>query len=584
MRTDFNSRKKSKPAKTLLRAHLLLVTLFLAFLLVEFRLFYWQVIKGNRLEAQANQQYERLTVNTGKRGSIYTSDGHLLVGNEKVYRLFAEPQLYQESQEKIFQQISNILLELNTDYKEATEEAKKEETKKEFESFLKNKLAINDKRWVGIISGVTENLKTKIENLKISGLGFDPYYQRFYPEASMAAHVTGFVGKDEDGEAIGYFGVEGSLNKELSAKKNKEITSSFSFDDDLSRKINGRDITLTIRRDIQFLIETELKLAIEKYGASSGEVIVMEPQTGKVLGLAACPNYDQKNFYKFPPDFYKNPSVTNFYEPGSTFKVLTVAIGLDNGVITPETECDKCDKPRTIGKYTIRTWDDVYHPNITMTDALAKSDNIAMIFAREKIGKDNFINYIKQFGFGQKITNDLQEDTSPSFPDKWGEIELATRSFGQGISATSIQVIRAINSIANQGMMVQPQFIEKVTDKETGQEIETKTIDLAQVVSPETAKKVTKMMIESANHGEAQWIASKDYLVAGKTGTSQVIDDQGGYDDEKTIASFIGFAPADHPKFIMLTKLNEPTVSPWAAETAAPLWYKIADKLILMFN
>jgi stage V sporulation protein D (sporulation-specific penicillin-binding protein) len=584
MRTDFNSRKKSKPTKSFLRAHTLFIILFLSFLLVEIRLFYWQVIKGNRLEAEANRQYERLIINTGKRGSIYTSDNHLLVGNEKVYRLFAEPHLYSESKEKIHKQIFNLLLNLDTDYKEATQEAKKEEIEDEFELFLENKLAIDDKKWVGIISGVTEEVKTEIENLEIEGFGFDPYYQRFYPESSMAAHITGFVGKDESGEAVGYFGVEGSLNKELSAKKNKEITSNFSLTDDLNKKINGRDITLTIRRDIQFLLENELKEAIKKYGASSGEVIVMDPKTGKVLGLAAYPNYDQKDFYKFPTDFYKNPSVSNFYEPGSTFKVLTISIGIDKNAITPDTKCDNCDKARRIGKYTIKTWDDTYHPDITMMDALAKSDNTAMIFAQEKIGEDNFINYIKQFGFGQKITNDIQEDTTPSFPEKWGPIELATRSFGQGISATSLQVLRAINTIANQGMMVQPQFIEKVTDKETSQEIKTEIINLSQVISPETAQEVTKMMIESANHGEAQWIASKEYLVAGKTGTSQVTKDSGGYDEEKTIASFVGFAPADNPQFIMLTKLNEPTISPWAAETAAPLWYKIADKLILMFN
>jgi cell division protein FtsI (penicillin-binding protein 3) len=584
MRTDFNSKKKHKSPKSLLRARILIGLLLLIFIGVEARLFYWQIVKGTHLEVEASKQYERLIINTGKRGSIYTSDDHLLVGNEKVYRLFAEPQLYTESKEKIQKQIEELLLGLNQDYKEATDSALKEEIKNEFEEFLDQKLSIRDKQWVGITSGITEQVKDEIDTLNIAGLGFDPYFERFYPEASMAAHITGFVGKDEDGETVGYFGVEGSLNKELSAKKDKQLQSSFSLGNELHNKINGRDITLTIRRDVQFLIETELKAALEKYGADSGEIIVMEPQTGKVIGSASYPNYDQKYFYKFPTEVYKNPNVTNFYEPGSTFKTLTVSIGLDQKVITPETECDKCEGARKIGKYTIRTWDDVYHPNINMTDALAKSDNTAMIFIEEKIGSEDFIDYIKKFGFGQNVTNDLQEDSTPSFPDKWGPVELATRSFGQGISATNLQVLRAINTIANGGLMVQPQFIEKVTDKETNQEIVTDVIELDQVITPETAQEVTKMMIESANHGEAQWIATEDYLVAGKTGTSQVVKKSGGYDDEKTIASFIGFAPADHPRFIMLTKLNEPMTSPWAAETAAPLWYKIADKLILMFE
>ncbi|NCN87541.1 MAG: penicillin-binding protein 2 [Candidatus Pacebacteria bacterium] len=584
MRTDFNSKKKHKSPQSLLRARILVGIIFLIFIGVQARLFYWQIIKGTTLEVQASKQYEKLIINTGKRGSIYTSDDHLLVGNEKVYRLFAEPHLYKESQDKINKQISDLLLDLNQEYKEATESALREQLEDEFDTFLEEKLSIRDKKWVGIISGVNEEVKSQIEALNISGLGFDPYFQRFYPEASMAAHVTGFVGKDENGEAIGYFGVEGSLNKELSAKTDKQLQSSFTLDDSLQNKINGRDVTLTIRRDVQFLIENELKAAIEKYQAKSGEVIVMEPQTGKVLGLASYPNYDQKQFYKYPTELYKNPSISNFYEPGSTFKSLTVAIGIDQNTIKPETECDVCAEARTIGKYTIKTWNDVYNPNINMTDALAKSDNTAMIFIEEQIGSNNFIDYIKRFGFGQNVTNDLQEDSTPSFPDKWGPVELATRSFGQGISATSLQVIRAINTIANGGLMVQPQFIEKVTDVETNQVIDSEVIELEQIISKETAETVTKMMIEAANHGEAQWIATSDYLVAGKTGTSQVVKDTGGYDDEKTIASFIGFAPADHPKFIMLTKLNEPTTSPWAAETAAPLWYKISDKLILMLE
>ncbi|NCN03689.1 MAG: penicillin-binding protein 2 [Candidatus Pacebacteria bacterium] len=584
MRTDFNSKKTHTKPKSLLRAKVLLGTLLFMFIGVQARLFYWQIIKGTTLEVQASQQYEKLVINTGKRGSIFTSDDHLLVGNEKVYRLFAEPHLYNESKEKIQKQIGNLLLEVNDQYQEATDSAVKEILEEEFATFLDKKLSINDKRWVGIISGVTQEVKNEIDKLNISGLGFDPYFERFYPEASMAAHITGFVGKDESGEAIGYFGVEGSLNKELSAKQDKKLQSSFTIDNDLQNKVNGRNVTLTIRRDIQFLIENELKEAMEKYGAASGEVIVMNPQTGKVLGLASYPNYDQKQFYKYPTEVYKNPSISNFYEPGSTFKALTVAIGIEQGVITPETQCNVCDEPRKIGKYTIRTWNDVYNPDINMTDALAKSDNTAMIFIEEQIGTDDFINYTKKFGFGQNVTNDLQEDATPSFPDKWGPVELATRSFGQGISATSLQVIRAINSIANGGLMVQPQFIEKVTDSETNQEIASQVIELEQVVSKETAQTVTKMLVESAKHGEAQWIATDEYLVAGKTGTSQVANESGGYDDKKTIASFIGFAPADHPKFIMLTKLNEPTSSPWAAETAAPLWYKIADKLILMLE
>jgi cell division protein FtsI (penicillin-binding protein 3) len=584
VKTNFKLRKNSTPIPSLTRLRILVGFIFLAFVLVEIRLFYWQVFKANNLQAEANRQYQKLIINTGKRGSIYTSDDHLLVGNQKVYRLFTEPPLISESADKIHNQIFNLLLETNDEFKEATQEANKKEIKEEFSEFVKGKLEINDKKWVGILSGIDEKTKENLEKLEIAGLGFDPYYERFYPEASMAAHITGFVGQDKDGLPLGYFGVEGALNKELSAKTNKEITSTFAFKKEKDKKTNGRDITLTIRRDVQFMVETELKKALKLYGAKAGEIIVMEPKTGKIIALASFPNYNQKDFYKFSPELYRNPSVSSFYEPGSTFKVITMAAGIDTKSITPEMECDNCASPRRIDKYTIRTWNDVYNPNINMTDALAKSDNIAMIFAEEKIGKENFIKYVKDFGFGQKTTNDLQEDSSPSFPEKWGIVELATRSFGQGISASSLQIIRAVNTISNKGLMVQPQIVEKVSNVQTGEEIFTSTIELAQIVSPETAETVVGMMVESANKGEAQWIASDSYLVAGKTGTSQIPNSDGGYEEDKTVASFIGFAPADNPQFIMLTKLVEPTLSPWASETATPLWYKIADKLILMLE
>lgn len=581
MRNEIYSKDKNIRPASSSRAKITLAVIILIFFLVESRLFYWQIIKRQALEAEATSQYERLKINTGKRGLIYTSDGYLLVGNQKLYRLFIEPPLLQEKPPVILNQIFETILPLNPDYLEASESATKQLIETNLRQSLLSKLSLTDKKWVGLINGITETAKEKLSSFDISGLGFEPYFERYYPEASMAAHLTGFVGKNAENQPTGYFGVEGSLNQELSAEVQKELVSLFSDPNEAS-KINGRDITLTIRRDIQFLLETELKKGVEKYRAKSGEVIVMEPQTGKILGLAAYPSYDQKNFYQFDPELYKNPAVSYFYEPGSTFKVLTVAIGIESGAITPDTICDNCAAPRTIGKYTIRTWNDVYNPNISMTEALAKSDNIAMIFAEEKIGSQKFIDYIRRFGLGQKVTTDLQEDSSPAFPDKWGPVELATRSFGQGISATSLQMLRAINAIANHGLILQPQIIARVSNQETGEEIASSPVPLTQIISPETAQKVTAMMIESAHHGEAQWIASQDYLVAGKTGTSQVVRPEGGYDPDKTIASFVGFAPADQPRFIMITKLNEPATSPWAAETAAPLWYKIADQLILM--
>ncbi len=584
-------RKKTVPQTTpiLFRGKISLLVIYIFLIVITGRLFYWQVLKNSDLSKKAEDQYTRSVTLTGNRGSIYTSDGYTLVSNEQVYTLFAQPHTLTQNPKDITEKILPILLSELEEYTDASQAAEKETIKANFQNQLEDKLS-KDSKWVSLKANLSENSKKMIEEFNILGLGFDTHLRRYYPEASMAAHVTGFVGKDEDGLDIGYFGVEGALENELKARSTKNTILTDALGLQLSGKnsvkeqlIDGRSITLTIRRDIQNIIESELKKAVEVYGAKSGEIIVMEPQTGKILGLAAYPNYQQSAFYKFDSVFHKNPTLSNLYEPGSTFKSITVAAGIEEGVITPETQCDRCDGPRRFGKYTIRTWNNEYTPNITMEEGLAKSDNTAMIFIAEKIGIDTFQEYLHKFKVGDEIHIDLQEDHNTPFPDNWGDVKLATTSFGQGVVTNSMQVLRAVNTIANGGIMMRPMIVESVKNTTTGEEIIHQPTQEGRVISSETAQTVTKMLVTAAQHGEAQWIASAKYPVAGKTGTSQVVTEN-GYDPEKTIASFIGYAPPENPKFIMITKLEEPTSSPWAAETAAPLWHKIANKLYLLFN
>jgi cell division protein FtsI/penicillin-binding protein 2 len=426
--------------------------------------------------------------------------------------------------------------------------------------------------------------------MNIYGLGFEKYYVRDYPEASMAAQVVGFVGKDEQGNDQGYFGLEGSLDRELRGYAEQKTFWKdalgfhllFGNESDTSQ-FDGRNVVLTFRRDVQHVVEDMLKKGMERYGASAGEVIVMEPSTGKILAMASFPNYDPRKFYLFPPEYYKNPSVSTSYEPGSTFKVLTVAAGIDAGVIKEDTECTQCDSARNIAQYTIKTWNNEYHPNITIKDALAKSDNVAMIFVAELLGQEKFVEYVKKFGIGETTDVELQEESALPLRKDWKPIDLATSSFGQGIATTGMQMMRAVSTIANHGVMMRPTIIEKVIDPAKNTEVEVKPVIERQVISEEAARTVTGMMVYAAASGEAKWTRSLTHNVAGKTGTAQIPID-GHYDETKTIASFIGFAPPENPKFVMLVKLREPQSSQWASETAAPLWYQIADKLYLLLN
>ncbi len=569
--------------------------------LILIRLFYWQVIQSDALQATATTQYQHVNELTAQRGEIKTQDGYTLVSNAIRYRLFAEPPIIQNATAAA-SSIAPILTEFRQNERTAKQAvlatssavSPSRDSSEEIiltESKLKQAM-VQDRSWVALDHSIDSETKERIKALDIYGIGFDRYFVRSYPEASIAAHVTGFVGKDAQGNDTGYFGIEGSLNRELSPQNGKlrhwaDALGRGLFNTDssvITPAISGRTVTLTLQRDIQALLQQELRRAMLQYGASAGEIVIMDPKSGAIKGLAATPQYDPHYFYEFETDRYKNPTLTELFEPGSIFKVLTVAAGLDTGVITPESPCNICDGPYKYGSHTIRTWDDTYEANISMRDALARSDNVAMIDIAQRLGSDTFKGYLEAFGIGSALDLELQEDGKTPFPQKWGPVELATRSFGQGVSTNSLQMVRAVSVIANGGTMVRPHVVAAVTDPTTGEVHETQTAVLERVISPEAARDTTAMMVHAASKGEAQWTATDAYTVAGKTGTSQIPDESGGYKEDATIASFIGFAPANDPSFVMLVKLEEPTSSPWAAETAAPLWYDLADKVRLLLQ
>jgi len=564
------------------RAVWFLVCVYITFGAIVARLFFWQIIKHQELEAVAQAQYQRTVLQTGKRGDVFFANGDPLITNIESYRLFAQPHLIaDENKLALAEKLAKILIKLEPE--ESTDSLNN------LEAELLKKLTKPKVKWISLYQPVDTETKAAIEAIGEKNLGFDSYYQRFYPEASMAAHLTGFVGKNSQGDDVGYFGLEGNLQHELQPRSVTDHivadATGVSIEQDQlnAHYLDGRNVTTSIERNIQYTIEKQLKAGLEKYGAEAGEIIVTQPQTGKILALAATPNFDPNDFYQYDSQSYINPALSSLYEPGSTFKILTVATGIDAGVLTPDTVCTKCAGPRQFGQFTLKTWNEEYHPNITMTEALAKSDNVAMIFAAELIGSTTFRDYLQKFGIGKSIGLDLQGDVNTPFPDSWVPVELATASFGQGIVTTSLQLVQAVGAIANRGQLMQLQILNSVYDPTTQTEIKVEPKTLTQVVKPETARQVTEMMVNAAVHGEAQWTYHPDHSVAGKTGTSQVANES-GYDSSKTIASFIGFAPADDPQFLMFVKLVAPQTSPWAAETAAPLWYATADDLYLLLN
>lgn len=555
------------------------------FAVVLARMFYWQVIKSPELKLAAQAQYNRVSELPVSRGKIFTADGYPVAMNQRVYTLFVLPKTITDSPPRIASLLAPILFNQQD---QASGSATP--TVEMLQNQLASKISDSTKNWIALRHNVTKDQYERIQNLDIHGVGFDPDEIRYYPEASMSAHLLGFVGNDASGNPKGYFGIEGRYDLELKGKggyiaqQTDAVGKPIAIGDySQVERIAARDLKLTIRRDIQNILEEILSKGVERYGAKSADVIVMEPKTGKILAMAASPAYDPTSFYRFDPSLYKNPTVADSYEPGSTFKLMTVAAGIDTGVIAPDTQCDDCGAPKTIGKYTIRTWNDTYFKNITMTDALAKSDNTAMMFVAARLGQEKLLSYIHAFGIGEKTGIDLQDESTPRLRDdtKWGDIDVATASFGQGIAVTPIQLVTAVNAIANGGVLMKPYVVDTVTTP--GQTFVTSPKIVRQVISKHSAEVVTQMMIGSANHGDAKWALPKGYTIAGKTGTAQ-IPVGGHYDATRTVASFVGFAPADSPQFTMLVRVTEPTTSQWGSETAAPLWFSIAKDLFLKMN
>lgn len=549
------------------------------FLLISLRLFYWQVVKADFLQAQAEDQHSTSIKVTASRGDIFFSDETLMVSTNPSYSLYGLPKSIEKEKrvETAYRLARAILGDVKE--KEVEEEAK----------FFIDKFS-EDLYWVSLKKNISVDLKKKIEDLKIPGVGFEQSSQRFYPEGSSAAHLLGFVGSDTKGADKGYFGIEGYYEGELRGSSGLQR-----FEKDalglpilignfLTQQANdGKDLVLNIDRSVQFIVENALKKGMNKYGAKSGSVVIMEPKSGAVLAMAAYPSYNPAKFSEFPKEDYKNPVVATQYEPGSTFKVLVMASAINEDLVKPDTKCDICAEPISIGGFTIRTWNNKYYKDATLKDVIVHSDNTGMVFTAQKLGLDKFYGYIKNFGFGEATKIDLQDEFSPEIRDKktWREIDLATASFGQGIAVTPIQMVRAVSAIANGGFLMEPHIVKQIRDQ--GRIFEVKPKVVRQVIKESSAKAVTEMMVAAVDEGESKWAKPKGFKVAGKTGTAQ-IPVAGHYDPNKTIASFVGFAPANDPKFVMLVRYDQPTSSIYGSETAAPTFFEIAKDLFTYYK
>jgi len=542
---------------------LLFVLFFLLFGIIIIKLFYLQI-----LNPQASHlNYLQTKKIYPERGKIYDRNKNPLVLNQNSYLLYIEPQKIKDK-DKLVEKLDEIL-KMGT----STLEAKIDETK----------------YWVAIKSGIDEATKETILRLNLDGIGFEQGMKRYYPEASLSSHLIGFVGKDEKGEDIGYFGLEGFYDKDLAGlpgflETERDLLGQPIFigtQEKVSAE-NGRDLILAIDKTVQEIIKRKLKYGLEQYQAESGCIIVADPGSMQILGLVCLPDYDPEKYYQFSEAYFKNSAVSDLYEPGSTFKPLIVAAAIEEKKIKPDDTYNE-KGPVEIGEYKIKTWDDKYEGKISITRILEKSSNVGMVYIGEKLGRDKIYQYLQKYGFGQPTGIDLQGEIGGFLKQKsdWYPIDYATVTFGQGIAVTPIQMIRAFASIVNGGKLIRPTVVKTIVSSVGKREIKPKVE--RNVVSKRTSEIIKKMLVSAVENGEFKWSKPKGYLIGGKTGTAQIAI-SGHYDPSKTIASFIGFAPADEPKFIALVILREPHASPWGSETAAPLFFEVAKELLVYYN
>lgn len=427
----------------------------------------------------------------------------------------------------------------------------------------------------------------------VPGLGFNSQSYRYYPEKAIGSHLAGFVAQI-DGEGHGRYGLEeffdeelfgqyGSLKSEKAGQANVMIVNEREY----VKPESGSDFILTIDRNIQFAACEKLKQAVEKHNAEGGTVIVMAPKTGEIIAMCSAPDFDPNDYRKVEDiSVYNNPAILYQYEPGSVFKTVTMAIGIDQGKVSPSTTYE--DK----GQIMIEGWPKPIrnsdfsthgpHGVVDMSSVLDNSLNTGAIFVMNKVGPKIFSEYVKKFGFGERTGIELGAESpgniSNLLKNKVREIDAATASFGQGIAVTPLQMIMPYQAIANKGVMMQPHIIEAIVHP-NGKREEIASKSAGQVVSEKTAATVAAMLVNVVENGHSQKAAIDGYYLGGKTGTAQIAT-AGGYMADQYIHTFIGIAPIENPAFVMLVKIDKPEGIQYAEGSAVPLWRDIAEFIL----
>ncbi len=555
--------KDSTPYHFKIRVFVVLIIFVLCFGMIVVRAYQLQVLEREKSVKLAQHQYYYRRISLSPhRGTIYDSKGRELAVSITVNSLYAQPAKIENKKELATKLAPILSIDAHKIYK----------------------LLSNPKSFVWLQRKITPTQQEKIEALKLKGVGFILESRRFYPNSELGAHIIGFAGMDSQGLE----GLEKVYDKYLKTAERYVILERDALGRWIYIPVKGKglkspyNLHLTLDLRVQYIAERELRQGVTDLKARGGIVVVMEPFTGKILATAVQPSFNPNIFEEYSPDRWRNRVVTDPFEPGSLLKIFLVASALEEEIVK-ESDIFYCENGAyKIGTNTIH--DMKRHGWLSLRNIIRYSSNIGASKIGTRVGPERFYHYLGAFGFKEKTGIDLLGESRGCIrpPNSWSQIDLANISFGQGVSATALQLITALNCIANDGNLMKSYLVERITDERGRVVVEFSPELRRRVLSEGTCRRITSVLKGVVRRGGTGALAHlPGYEVAGKTGTAQKFDHtKGGYSEDKIIASFMGFVPADEPRVAILVVLDEPTRSSYGGVGAAPIFKRIAEELM----
>lgn len=538
-----------------------IISIFLLLLLslggVAGKLFFLQIQQRDRLSERATKQYRRLLPIVSRRGTIYDRSGRELAVSLKVASVFAQPAAI-ENPEGTAKALAPILGQPAKDL-----------------LFL----LTSDKLFVWLERQVEPAQSEAINDLNLKGIGLYPESRRYYPRQELAAHVLGMVGLDDrglEGLEHQYDDLLGGQPEYITAQQDALGRIIFRHEEEGGRPLIF-DLTLTIDEVLQYTAERELQRAVERSQAKTGSAIVMDPWTGEILALANQPTFDPNNYKRGGSFAKRNRAVTDYFEPGSVFKVILAAGALEEGVVRPSDRFHGENGAIEVGGVTIR--DHEKYGWLTVQEILAHSSNVGAIKIGQKLGKSLYYHYISGFGFGSLTGLDLPGETPGLIrrPRGWSALSLSVLSLGQEISVTPVQIATAFCAVANGGTLVRPHIVRDLRAQDGSVTRHVEPVMIRRVISQQTAQSLLTILRSAVEEGTGKEAALEQYSVAGKTGTAQKVDPvTGRYSHQRVVASFVGAVPAESPRLVILVTIDEPETLRWGGSVAAPTFREIA--------